>query len=143
MESTRNAKRPAPSRWTLIRDVAVLQVKLVVDGLRDLILVPTSLVAGMWSLIDGDDGNPGDHFYRLLSLGKQSERWISLFGALNNGPAELAEASDAGNADIDQFISRIEEFIVEEHRRGGVTAQAKARIDLALDALQRRKRSDG
>jgi len=142
MESTRNAKRPAPGRWTLIRDVAVLQVKLVVDGLRDLILVPTSLVAGVWSLIDGDDGKPGDHFYRLLSLGKQSERWISLFGALNNGPAELAEANDAGSADIDQFISRIEAFVVEEHRRGGVTAQAKERIDRALDSLQGRKKSD-
>ena len=30
-------------RRTLIRDVSVLQAKLIVDGLRDLILVPLSI----------------------------------------------------------------------------------------------------
>jgi hypothetical protein len=126
-----------------MRDVAVLQVKLLIDGLRDLILVPASLVAAVWSLIDGDDGKPGAHFYRLLSLGKKSERWISLFGTIRKGQAELAEANNVGDADIDQFVSRIEAFVVEEHRRGGVTAQAKARIDRALDSLQRSARSGG
>ena len=31
-----------PDRWTLLRDLAVLQVKLLVDGFRDLVLVPAS-----------------------------------------------------------------------------------------------------
>ena len=42
-------------RWSLIRDVAVLQLKLIVDGLRDLVLVPASLVAGIISLVSGED----------------------------------------------------------------------------------------
>ena len=37
---------PLTGRWDLVRDVAVLQVKLIVDGLRDLILLPASLIAG-------------------------------------------------------------------------------------------------
>ena len=36
-----------PPVWTLVRDAAVLQVKLIVDGLRDLLLVPASLVAAL------------------------------------------------------------------------------------------------
>ena len=43
-------------RWTLIRDVAVLQVKLIVDGLRDFILVPISLVAGL--IVNPDSVQP-------------------------------------------------------------------------------------
>ena len=42
-----------PDRWTLIRDILVLQLKLVVDGMRDFILVPISLIVGIASLLKG------------------------------------------------------------------------------------------
>ena len=44
-------------RWALLRDIAVLQVKLVVDGARDLVLVPISLVAGLISLAKANFGS--------------------------------------------------------------------------------------
>ncbi len=128
---------PAADRWTLIRDVAVLQIKLLADGLRDLILVPASLIAGLLSLASGNDGRPGDHFYRLLSRGKQTERWINLFGALDNAPADVAAAAHPGNADIDQVVARLETFIVDDYRRGGVTAQTRTRIRKILEFMQR------
>ena len=56
-----------PDNWTLLRDVAVLQVKLLVDGLRDLVLVPASLIAGLISLLSASDGRPGPYFYRAGS----------------------------------------------------------------------------
>ena len=80
-----------PRVWTLIRDIAVLQVKLVVDGLRDLILVPASLIAGIVSLSKTRGGEPGPEFYSLVSVGKQSERWINLFGAMRNAPNKLIQ----------------------------------------------------
>ena len=40
-------------RWMLIRDTAVLQVKLVIDGLRDFLLVPASLIAANREPFDG------------------------------------------------------------------------------------------
>jgi hypothetical protein len=82
--------------WTLIRDVGVLQVKLIVDGLRDLILVPASLIAGFISLFNRTKGQPGDEFYRLVSVGKQSEEWINLFGALRNAPPDLINEINFG-----------------------------------------------
>ena len=125
--------------WVLIRDVGVLQVKLIVDGLRDLILVPASLIAGVVSLARTENGKPGPQFYQLVSVGKQSEKWINLFGALRNAPPEVAPQGHFGEVDMDDLISRVENFVVDEYQRGGVTAQAKARLDKALAAMQRRR----
>jgi len=125
--------------WTLIRDIAVLQVKLVVDGLRDLILVPASLVAGIVSLSKTKDGVPGTEFYTLVGVGKQSERWINLFGAYKNAPPEVTEQNHFGDADIDDIVSRVESFVVDEYKRGGVTSQARDRMNKAMDAMRRRK----
>ena len=129
----------SPDRWTLIRDIAVLQAKLVVDGLRDLILVPASLVVGIVSLLSGADGRPGEQFYRLLAMGKQSERWINLFGALKNAPADLEHAEQLPDAGMDELVKRFETFVIDEHRRGGITAQAKTRLDKAIDAIGRKR----
>jgi len=128
-----------PSTWTLIRDVALLQVKLLVDGARDLLLVPATLIAGFVSLATSQDGKPGPQFYRLVGIGKQSERWINLFGAFDNAPPEVVEENHFGNTDMDQIVTRMESFVVDEYKRGGITAQAKERIDKALSALQRRR----
>jgi hypothetical protein len=139
MNNITEAKSDQPQLWTLIRDIAVLQVKLIVDGLRDLILVPASLIAGIVSIIRTTDGKPGDEFYTLVSIGKQSERWINLFGALRNAPPEIIDEYHFGEADIDDIVSRMETFVVDEYKRGGVTAQAKDRIEKAIDALHRRR----
>ena len=130
-------------RWTMMRDIAVLQVKLVADGLRDFLLVPASLIVGIVSLFGGDDGRPAPHFYRLLRLGKRSERWINLFGAIEHAPPEALDQPEADDPSIDDLVARIENFVVDEYQRGGVTSQAKKRIDDALDAIQRSARRAG
>jgi hypothetical protein len=124
-------------RWTLLRDIAVLQVKLIVDGLRDLILVPASLIAGIVSLASSANGRPGDQFYQLLGIGKQSERWIDLFGALRNAPPDVHGFEEFPDTGIDDLVGRLETFIVDEHRKGGMTAQAKERLDKLIDAIGR------
>ena len=126
-----------PDRWTLIRDIAVLQVKLIVDGLRDLILVPASLVAGIWSLVSGSPDRPGPQFYQLIAFGKQSEGWINLFKAYEHAPPEVRRDHAFDGSSMDQFVDKFESFVVDEYKRGGVTKQAKERIDAALNALQR------
>ncbi len=143
MISSPQEEQSAPALWTLIRDIGVLQVKLIIDGLRDLVLVPASLVAGIVSIAKTKDGTPGPEFYRLVSLGKQSEHWINLFGAVDNAPPEVVATTTFGDGDIDELVSRVEIFVVDEYKRGGVTAQAKARIDKALAAMQRASKGGG
>jgi hypothetical protein len=121
-------------RWTLIRDVAVLQVKLIVDGLRDFILVPISLVAGLISLFRAGDPT-GNEFYRLLRIGRRSERWINLFGAADRAPDPAEGEMPFPEEDIDAIVGRVEAFVVDEYRKGGVTRQAKDRLDRAIESL--------
>ena len=131
-------RQPELTRTTLARDIIVLQAKLVVDGFRDLILVPASLIAGIISLLTFNDGKPGTEFYRLLQTGKQSEHWINLFGALKNAPPDLEGIKGFPEADMDEIVGRLETYVVEEHKRGGMTAQAKDRLDKAFETIKRR-----
>lgn len=123
----------------MIRDIAVLQVKLIVDGVRDLILVPASLIVGIVSLSRTHDGIPGPEFYKLVSIGKQSERWINLFGALKNAPPEIADENPFGDADMDDIVSRVESFVIDEYKRGGVSAQARDRMHKAMERMRRKR----
>ncbi len=135
-----NAHQHSP-RWILFRDLAVLQFKLLVDGFRDLVLLPASIVAAVLSVMSSKNGRPGPQFYNLLVVGKQSEHWINLFGALKSAPGNLDRSAAFGGADIDDIVSKVETFVVAEYKRGGVTAQAKSRIDQALRSLRRKSRS--
>ena len=137
MDPNLDAKSDYPDRWTLIRDLFVFQAKLFVDGLRDLLLVPASLVAGIWSLVSGDKGRPGPQFYQLIRVGKQSELWIDLFKAYEHAPEDVRREHEFAVSNLDELVDRLESFVVDEYERGGVTAQAKERIDKALDAIQR------
>ena len=135
-------QEPASEYWTLLRDLGVFQVKLIVDGLRDLILVPTSLIAGIISLAKGEGGRPGLQFYHLLGFGQQTERWINLFGAIKNSPEKLDQPMPFGEGDIDDLVGKFELFVVDEFKRGGLTAQAKDRLNAALAAIQRKHRNN-
>jgi len=128
--------------WTLLRDLAVLQVKLVVDGFRDLILLPASIIAALISLSRSEKGVPGPEFYKLLVAGKHSEQFINLFGALRNAPADVDLDEMKSGAEMDDIVSRVESFVVDEYKRGGVTTQAKSRIDEALEKLRKKKAID-
>lgn len=120
-----------PDRWTLIRDTAVFQVKLLFDGFRDLLLVPVSLIAALISLFSGSS-----EFYDLLRLGRRSERWINLFGAAERLHGPATDTERFATEDIDEMASKVEAFVINEYQRGGITAQAKDRLDSAIDSLK-------
>ena len=141
MEIDPEKKEAGVERWTMLRDLGVLQIKLIVDGLRDIVLVPLSLIAAVISIASGKDGRPGSQFYHLLAWGKQSEVWINLFGAVKNAPEEMEQTIPLGDKDIDDIVGRLESFVVDEVKRGGVTTQAKQRLDKILDAVQRKKQA--
>lgn len=117
MTEARTAERVSPDHKTLIRDIVVLQVKLIVDGLRDLVLVPASVIVGMISLVSGKNGKPGTEFYRLLSVGKQSENWINLFAALEHAPPDMEQPAPFPDTNVDDIASRIEDLVKDKKKR--------------------------
>ena len=98
-------------RIELIRETAVLQVKLLIDGLRDAILIPLSLVAALIGVLrGGPDCNR--EFRRVIKLGRRSERWINLFGhqrPLNGHPV---------TGSMDSILDQVETAVMEQYKRG-------------------------
>jgi len=128
-----------PSRWDLIRDAVAFQAKLVVDGMRDLILLPVSVVAALLSLLQSGD-RAGSQFYRLVALGRRTEKWINLFSAADRMPEETAADDGLASHSFDKLVDRVEGMVREQYDKGGVTAQAKEAIDSVLDTLPKRKK---
>ncbi|MGH8495540.1 MAG: hypothetical protein ACREVN_05345 [Gammaproteobacteria bacterium] len=101
----------APGRGRLLRDVGLFQVKLFIDGLRDVMLVPVSLIA---ALIDLLGRHSSGHFYEVVRIGRRSERWIRLFSAadhLDDHPHETEPET------IDQIAARMERKLRDKYPR--------------------------
>lgn len=95
---------PPADRWQLVRNVLILQLKLGLDGFRDFLLLPISLVCLLADLmIPG--GKPGRYYIRLMALGRRSDRWINLFG------------EHGQDAHTDLYVKRVEDAVVREYRR--------------------------
>lgn len=104
-------------RFPVLRDVIVFQGKLLVDGLRDLVLSPVSLLAALVDLIvPGDDG--GKRFYAVVRFGRRTEAWINLFGAADhNNP-------DVDPQGVDVLVAELENIVRDPQRRGEVRDKA-------------------
>ena len=122
------------TRWDFVRDVLVFQVKLVADGLRDMVLIPASLVAGVIGLLAFKD-TPEEPFHLVLNFGKRSEYWINLFGSLPDELKLQASESVERLGNLDEVVGRMERLLVDQYEKGGITATAKESIDNSINAL--------
>lgn len=119
---------------TLLRDVVVFQLKLVMDGFRDVLLSPLSIVAAIVDVVSGRKES-GRYFYRILEMGRKSEVWINLFGAAKNRQEELNLKS------TDDYIEEIENMISIEYEKGGLLKESKDRLDKLLARIPKREDS--
>ncbi|MGD9388267.1 MAG: hypothetical protein PVI87_08585 [Gammaproteobacteria bacterium] len=114
-------------RFPVLHDVIVFQFKLIVDGLRDLLISPVSVFAALIDLlVPGDDG--GKRFYAVVRYGRRTEQWINLFGAADQpGPA-------GDPAGMDVIIADLEEMVRDPARREEARARAQALVDRLKNA---------
>lgn len=109
-------------RFPVLRDVIIFQLKLVVDGLRDLLLSPVSIFAALIDLlVPGDDG--GKRFYGVVHFGRRTERWINLFGTADKHDPEAAPAG------IDVLLAELEGLARDPARREEARARAQAIVE--------------
>ena len=122
-----------PSRWRFLRDVAVFQIKLVLDGLRDGLMIPVSLVAAAIDLLKRGSQEEG-FFYRVAALGRRSEAYIDLFEVADR--IELARhPAPSEDLRMDDLFRKVEDYLVEQESAGGLTSSARAQVDRLLDAI--------
>ncbi|MEM9463090.1 MAG: hypothetical protein AAGF11_53605 [Myxococcota bacterium] len=153
-------------RWRLLRDLTVFQAKLLLDGVKDLVLAPVALLAVLVGLATHRD-DPGQLFRTLLRWGHGFDRWVNLFGISEpvalppaNARSSSPGASPLFDADappsthpstppftppatppatVDAYVQRLEQALALQVQRGGLTAKAKDAIDKALDSLHERR----
>jgi hypothetical protein len=121
------------NRWQFLRDVLVFQIKLVLDAMRDLILVPVSIGAALLDLVSSGE-QTGQSFYRVFAMGKRTDIWINLFDTYGS-PDESSAGEDTT---VDSLVAQLEALLVEQHDRGGLTATARLAVDRALDGIPKR-----
>jgi hypothetical protein len=103
-------------RAVILRDLALLYIKLGLDGLKDLMLIWLAGFAAAADLLTRGPGR-GKYFYAVLRLGERIDLWLNVYGpskhaALN--PDGLFGESRAGD---DTYMGRVEELLRREEAR--------------------------
>ena len=117
--------------WKFLRDVAVFQLKMLLDNVRDFALMPVSLGAALIDLIFKGE-RQGALFYQVLRWGAHSERVIDVYSAVEGH--EQSELNP--NYTIDAVIARLEGVVVRECAKGGTAASVKAAMDRTITQIQ-------
>jgi hypothetical protein len=125
---------PASSneRWQFLRDVVVFQLKMLLDNVRDLVLMPVAALAALSDLILRGD-REGARFYRVLRWGWHSEKVIDVYSAIERHPPDDFEIGRAYT--VDGVIARLESVVTREVEKGGTAASIKSAMDRAIDQL--------
>jgi hypothetical protein len=82
------------SRWRLVHDVVVFQIKLGLEAVLDITMIPASLAAAGLDLVLGNWRRPR-LFHAVLRFGERCERRIDLWGAGAAGESEPDSEVDA------------------------------------------------
>lgn len=99
------------SRWVLLRDLAIFQIKLLLDGAKDVLLAPLSMGAAALDVVVPGP-RPGHRFYAIMRLGEHYDQWLSLYAA-----ADKATTLDDGlfgqsRAGSPSFLGRLEATVI-------------------------------
>ncbi|MEY2548020.1 MAG: hypothetical protein QOD64_602 [Verrucomicrobiota bacterium] len=119
-------------RWKFWRDVAVFQLKMLLDNARDLVLMPVSLAAAVIDLILKGE-REGARFYKVLRWGAHSEEVIDVYSAIKDHDPGNFKVRPAYT--VDAVIARLEGVVVREVEKGGTAASIKSAMDRAIDQL--------
>lgn len=87
----------------LVRAVATLQIKLLLDTLRDLALSPIALAAALTDMAMLKRQRPR-YFRAVLRFGARSDRWIDVW---SGGEEEYVPARES----VDALLLRVEEVV--------------------------------
>ena len=128
----------APRRVTF-RDFLIFQLKLLLDGMKDVVLFQLSIVAMVVDLFRGGGPKPR-YFYGVLRMSERFDLWLNLNGAMDRLEADDVEgdglfgASDAG---ADTLLGTVEEWV-----RGGDEPRGRRRRRTEPDTPPAERASD-
>ena len=102
-------------RQVTLRDFMIFQLKLALDGLKDVVVFQVSIVALVVDFFSGRGKKPR-WFYSVVRTSERFDRWLDLYGAMQRIDAGQTDdgffgASEAGS---DSLLGELEQMV-----RGG------------------------
>jgi len=137
------------THWRLMGKLVSFQFKLLMDGVRDLLLSPVSIGVVFYGIVTQKE-QPGKYFNRLMEFGGKSDEFINLFGdhettnSALRGSSELSRDEEPASENgvnfkaktSDDYVKKLEELILAEYKKGGVISGLKHGTDDLLEKLQ-------
>lgn len=145
----RTLRRIEARRRVVVRDFAIFQMKLFLDGLKDVALSAISLGALLLDMISGGGRRPRV-FYTVLAMSERFDLWLNLSGAVSRleegeelDDEGLFGASEAGS---DSLLGKVEEMVkggdLPRHVRERLEAEQR-RMRERMEAERRRRDRGG
>jgi hypothetical protein len=115
--------RIVATRHVTLRDFMIFQLKLALDGLKDVVVFQVSIFAMIVDFFSGRGAKPR-WFYSVVRMSERFDRWLDLHGAMQRIDAGQTDdgffgASEAGS---DSLLGEIEQLV-----RGGDEPRKKDR----------------
>ena len=114
------------ARMRLVLEVAVFQLKIATEAIRDLFLSPISVIAAIVGLFAGGE-EPDQYFRRVQRFGRRSDLWLNVFGHHHRGPS------------ADDMVRPLEEKLLAQTRPGGRFTRGAGHVNQLLDTVNRKQ----
>lgn len=94
----------------VIRDLIIFQVKLLLDGVADLLIAQVALLAVAADLLFPAE-RKGKRFYAVMARAERFDRWLSLYGTAEKADLEEDGLFGASQAGADTLLGRLETLV--------------------------------
>ena len=99
------------TRWVIFHDLLIFHLKLSMDGMKDVVLAPASLLAALLDLAFPGEAL-GHRFYSVMGIGERFDRWLSLFSAADKASAQEDGLFGASRAGTPSLLGKLEEVVI-------------------------------
>jgi hypothetical protein len=114
-------------KWVIFRDLVIFQVKLGLDGLKDVALMPLSITAAVLDVVF-PGRRPGHRFYAVLRVGERFDSWLNLFGAAKDADARSGGLFGASRAGSPTMLGQMERAVLGRDETEAEFQQGRRRL---------------
>ncbi len=101
----------ARDRWVVLRDLVIFQIKLGLEGLKDLVVAQISIGAAVLDLLL-PTGRRGQRLYSVMRGAERFDNWLSLYGATEAAGAHEDGLFGVSRAGSDSLLGKLEELVL-------------------------------
>jgi hypothetical protein len=105
-------------RFVVLRDLTIFQIKLALEGLKDIVVAQVSIGAAALDLLF-PTGQRGQRFYAVMRAAERFDNWISLYGATEKASENRDGLFGVSRAGSNSLLGKLEELVLGRRESGG------------------------